>query len=232
MTFIEVGAGNGNISNILLQAGLDGIGFDLNDSACAINSRKNEFYIEKKKYSVRNSDFLAYDGPSVDIVISSHVMEHLPDDAVDLFFKKACSVLKDGGFIISLVPSGMKYWGIEDDTAGHFRRYEYRDFETLSERYGLKIMNLAGLTYPLSNMLLGLSNFLLTKTESWKTGISMEERTLLSSSGVKQVKFKTYFPSYFRFFLNEATMYPFFLVQLLTTRNRNCMILYSELAKS
>ena len=231
LSFVEVGAGNGKISNILLNAGLTGVGFDLSKQACAINARNNEMFIRNNKYVINNSDFLEYDGSGVDIVISSHVMEHLSDEAVDLYFRKATSVLSENGLIVSLVPSCMRYWGIEDETVGHFRRYEYQDFHALSSRYRLKITDLAGLTYPVSNMLLGMSNFLLKKNESWKTTIPMQEQTLLSSSGVKQVKFKTFFPSYFRYFINEATMYPFFLVQLLTVRNQNCMVIYCEQSK-
>ncbi len=231
MRFIEMGAGNGNISNILLEAGLNGIGFDLSEKACANNSRRNEFYLSQQQYAVRNSNFLEYDGDSVDIIISSHVIEHLPEEDVDLFFKKSSSVLKAGGRIISIVPAGMKYWGIEDETSGHFRRYEYEDFQILSEKFNLKSTHLAGLTYPLSNILLGLSDSLVRKHEGWKTQLSMQERTVLSSSGVKQVKYKTVYPYYFRYLINETTMYPFFLLQLMTARNPKCMVLYSEVAK-
>ena len=232
MRFIEMGAGNGNISSILLEAGLSGIGFDLSEQACANNSRRNALYIDRQQYAVRNADFLGYDDGAVDIIISSHVIEHLPDEDVDLFLKKAASVLRPGGRIISLVPAGAKYWGIEDVTSGHFRRYEYEDFQALSARYSFTSSHLAGLTYPLSNVLFGLSNSLVRRHDSWKTQLSMKERTVLSSSGVKQIKYKTVFPGYFRYLINETTMYPFFLLQLMSAKSPNCMVIYSELTKN
>lgn len=232
MRFIEMGAGNGHISSILLEAGLTGIGYDLSERACANNSLRNEHHIARGEYSVRNANFLDYDGEQVDIIISSHVMEHLLEADVDRFLAKSSTVLKDGGRIISLVPSGAKYWGVDDETSGHFRRYEYEDFESFSARFKLRSSHVAGLTFPLSNLLFGLGNVLVGKADSWKMQLSMQERTELSSTGVKQIKFKTVFPSYFRYLVNETTMYPFFLMQLLTARNPNCMVIYSELTRN
>src|SRR5438105_9444318 len=60
MRFVEMGSGNGSISTILLEAGLSGIGFDLSEKACANNARRNEFYVSRGQYAVRNSDFLEY----------------------------------------------------------------------------------------------------------------------------------------------------------------------------
>lgn len=231
MRFIEMGAGNGHMSSILLKAGLTGIGFDLSEKACANNSRRNEIYLSRQQYAVKNSNFLDYDGDKVDVIVSSHVIEHLLEQDVDRFLEKSAAVLKPGGRIISIVPAGAKYWGIEDETSGHFRRYEYGDFQTFSERFHLTNTHLAGLTYPISNLLFGLSNSLIRKHEGWKTQLSMQERTELSSSGVKQVKYKTVFPYYFRYLVNETTMYPLHLLQLMSGRNPECMVIYSELTK-
>ena len=40
-SFIEIGSGNGNVSEIFLKKGFEGIGFDLNESACANNRKHN-----------------------------------------------------------------------------------------------------------------------------------------------------------------------------------------------
>ncbi len=73
---------------------------------------------------------------------------------------------------------------------------------------------------------------MIRKHESWKTQLSMRERTTLSSSGVKQIKYKTVYPSYFRYLINDITMYPFFVMQLLAAKSPNCMVIYSELTKN
>jgi cyclopropane fatty-acyl-phospholipid synthase-like methyltransferase len=232
MKFIELGAGNGNISSILLNHGLTGIGYDLSESACNINRSKNAIYIQNGKYEVKNSDFFSsINSDKVDIIISSHVIEHLPPEIVDAFFEKSKSLLNTDGKIITLVPSSMRHWGIEDETAGHYRRFEFSDFDLIAKKHKLIINEIAGLTYPLSNILFGLSNYLIKKNESWKIQLSKEEQTILSSSGAsKSVKYKTHFPAYFRYFINEVTMYPFYILQILSKRNKSSMIIYTELS--
>ncbi len=61
------------------------------------------------------------------------------------------------------MPACMKYWGIEDETAGHYKRFEFHDFVNISKENNLKIVDLVGLTYPLSNMMIRLSNHLIKK---------------------------------------------------------------------
>jgi len=183
MKFIEVGAGNGNISRILLEHGLSGIGYDLNDIACSVNRENNIDYIQAGSYDVRNSNF--FDIPNedkVDIIISSHVLEHFPPETLIKYFDKCKDILNNNGRIITLVPSCMKYWGIEDETVGHYRRFEFDDFEEIAEKHNLKIEEISGLTYPLSNLLFILSNYLIRKNESWKIN-NIEPYQFISLTG-------------------------------------------------
>lgn len=97
-TFMEVGSGNGNISTILLESGMRGIGFDLSKTVCDINRIKNKFYIRSGMYAVKNSDFFEFtDDTKVDIIISSHVIEHFSDDTMKAYFVKCKSLLNRGG---------------------------------------------------------------------------------------------------------------------------------------
>ena len=170
-----------------------------------------------------------YRGAKVDVIISSHVIEHLSDELLGKYFCKCESFLNRGGVIVSLVPSSMKYWGIEDETVGHYRRFEFEDFENIATANGFMVKNIAGLTYPLSNLLFGLSNYLVNKNDGWKTSLSKNEQTELSSSGgARQIKFKTNFPYWFRYIINEFTMYPFYLLQLIFRKNKNSMVIYCE----
>jgi cyclopropane fatty-acyl-phospholipid synthase-like methyltransferase len=160
-SFIELGSGDGAISNILLNAGMTGAGFDLNEEACAVNKNINNKFLEHKRYEVINKNFFESSRREVDLIISSHVIEHLPSEELSEFFTKSFAMLKRGGRIISLVPSGMEFWGVEDDSAGHFRMFEYNDFKQLASKSGLKVSHMRGLTYPVSNILLSLSNYLI-----------------------------------------------------------------------
>jgi SAM-dependent methyltransferase len=231
MSFIELGCGNGNISKILLDAGMSGVGYDLSDAACKSSAEENRSYIDAGKYRVENADFFCVSDVKVDFILSSHVIEHFPDETLSSYFDKCKTLLKPGGRVVSLVPASMSQWGIEDETVGHYRRFESSDFVKIAHDKELHVDHIAGLTFPLSNILLGLSNYLLTKSESWKKGLSKDEQTELSSTGVRQVKYKTVFPPYFRFIANETTMYPFHLLQRIFKNNGNSLVVYCELSQ-
>jgi len=231
-TFCEVGSGNGIISNIFLKHGYRGFSYEINPDSCTINRSFNISYIQCNKYEIRNSNFLSEnDIGKVDVIVTSMVIEHLSDAETSQFFTHCRSILNENGIIITLVPGSMKYWGIEDETAGHYKRYEFNDFNTIANQHHLKIKHIVGLTYPLSNLLIKLSNYLVKKNEHWKRDLPMNEKTTKSASGVRSIKFKTEYPDYFKFILNEFTMYPFYVLQIIFRRNKNSMVIYSEMSK-
>lgn len=228
MEFYDVGSGSGNTSKILLDLGLKGTGFDLNEEACQLNESLNKPYILSGKYNVVAGNFFECDHTRpVDVIISSMVIEHLPDHEINRYFNHCKSMLKPSGIIVSLVPASMKHWGIEDEIAGHFKRYSFDCFRKIAEVMDLRVKHLVGLTYPLSNLLFSVSNRIVERQEGYKKNLSLKERTVLS--GHRNVKFKTVFPSYFRLFLNPITLYPFYLLQLVFRRTENSMVIYCEL---
>ncbi len=232
MRFVELGSGNGYISNILLRRGLTGIGFDLNKMACKLNAELNRTYIEKNKYRIENYDFFQFESKEkFDVIITSHVLEHLTEEELYHFFIKSKKLLNKEGKIVIIVPANMKFWGIEDETAGHYRRFEANDFYSISEKHILNLQHIAGLTYPLSNILLGLSNHLTEQAESWKKGLDKKEQTRISASGAKNIKFKTYYPAYFRYIINKITMLPFYWLQIMCKKKTAfCLVIYCELS--
>lgn len=228
MTFIEVGAGNGSNSEIFLKMNLTGIGYDLNENACESNMLRNQKHIDSGSYKVILGDFFNHDEEQkADIILSCMVIEHLPEDVVARYFEKCNRILNPGGRIISFVPSSMKHWGVEDDIAGHFKRYSFECFDKIARDHELQINNLAGLTYPLSNWLLPISNKIVNKAEGYKKEMTMDEQTV--ASGKREVKFKTVYPWYVGVVLNELTMYPFYLMQRIFSKNPNSLVIYSEL---
>jgi SAM-dependent methyltransferase len=226
--FCEVGSGNGFLSKLLLDNGLSGIGFDLNTSACANNQAFNKTYISEGKYEVSNQNFFDYKtDKKFDIIMSCMVIEHLDDKEVQNYFEKCKDLLSKNGKIIVFVPASKKYWGIEDEIAGHYRRYEFQDFKQLSQEHRLRIADLCGLTYPISNILFPISNYLINKQEGYKKQLAMQEQTVLS--GNRDVKFKTSYPPIFRLFLNEIVLYPLYILQRIFKNNENAMVIYCEM---
>lgn len=227
--FLEIGAGNGMISTELLKMGLKGTAVDLNESACNNNRMANKKYILNNSFSVLHDNFMNISEDDFDVIISCMVIEHIPEPALTSFIQKAVSLLSRNGTIIFLVPSGMKFWGIEDDIAGHIRRYEREDVYELAGRNYLNVMHLAGLTYPLSNILFGLSNRIVKKNETGKLQLSQQDRTVYT--GNREVPFKTTFPAIFNLILNPLVMWPVHFLQKMFSKSRNSMILYFELRR-
>ncbi|WP_428825261.1 class I SAM-dependent methyltransferase [Azonexus sp. IMCC34842] len=225
--FVEIGPGRGEITALLLELGWSGRSYDLDaKTICALASRFAKEMAAKRFVPV-NGDFLSSEvAEQVDLVISCMVMEHLDDNKQAVFMVKAAEFLKLEGVLFSLVPASPGHWGIEDDIAGHCRRYTRAGVEQLVADSGWKLLHVVGLTFPLSNFLLPVSNFLVNRSEGQKLSLSPLERT--KQSGRRSVKYKTYFPSMLGLFLNKYTLSPFHCVQKWCARSERALVLFFE----
>ena len=225
--FVHVGTGEGSLSRTLLDLGWTGTGWDLNGDALARARALTRPYLESNRYELRQGDWLgAEPGPPVDLVVSEMLLEHLDDEDERHYFQRALAELRDDGLGILLVPSSQEHWGIEDEVAGHRRRYTRESLRVVVERAGFRVERLVGLTWPLSNMLLPLSNWLVGRAEEQRLSLSLEHRTI--ASGHRNVPWKTRFPAAARLVLNEWTLRPFHLAQLAGAERDDAMILYCE----
>jgi len=227
-TFIEIGPGSGDITSLLLSLGWTGIAFDLNPETTDKVKSRFKPQVDAQQLSVKNDDFLNNQElfNSADLIISCMVMEHFDNSSQDLFINHAKKCLTPKGIMIGLVPASPTHWGIEDDIAGHYRRYTVASLIALLNKQHWQSLHIAGLTYPLSNLMLPLSNFLVTRKEKGKLQSSMLERTKLS--GNRKVLFKTYFPNFMSLVLNKVTLMPFHLLQKLLSKSSNALVIYFE----
>uniref|UniRef100_UPI004047C63E class I SAM-dependent methyltransferase n=1 Tax=Roseivirga sp. TaxID=1964215 RepID=UPI004047C63E len=227
-SFFEIGSGNGYLSKLMLDAGLEGEGCDMNESACSNNRKINKNYINVGRYKVEHGDFFNIETHrTYDVVFACMVIEHLDLETRFQFITKMKSMLNPEGTVLLMVPSSKKHWGIEDEIAGHFLRYDRNDLTDLSKEVNLSISHLAGLTYPISDFLFGVSNFLIKKNESKVLEMSQIDRTLYTCN--RQVPFKTTFPNWLGIFLNEYFLYPLHWLQKRFKENKNALVLYAEL---
>lgn len=186
----------------------------------AIDISQNRFMPVHESYlNIRTEE-------KVDLVISCMVMEHLDDRLEVEFMKKSAKILKASGLMIALVPASPEHWGIEDDIAGHCRRYTRSSVENLINSNGWKLKHIAGLTFPISNILLPVSNFLVNRSERQKLALSALERT--KQSGRRSVKYKTHFPPLLGLLLNKYTLSPFHLLQKIFTDSTRSLVLFFE----
>jgi SAM-dependent methyltransferase len=225
--FLEIGPGAGHASSLLLSLGWRGTAYDLERSTVAALERRCAGEIATGRYSVVNGDWLETErDEQFDLIFSCMVMEHLDAKGERLFIDRARRSLSGDGRMVAIVPASPQHWGIEDEIAGHYRRYTAESMIALLDTGGWRVTHTAGLTFPISNVLFSLSNFLVRRSEAGKLSLSMAERT--KQSGIRDVPMKTTFPSVFALLLNERMMYPLHLLQKAFRRSKSAMVLYVE----
>lgn len=225
--FIEIGPGSGEGTRLLLAHGWSGCSYDLEEKTIATLRNRFTKEIAEHRFMPINDDYLSFPpSEKVDLVISCMVMEHMEGDAQFTFMQRSWECLKEGGIMIGLVPSSPAHWGIEDDIAGHCRRYTREGVEKLVTDSGWKLLHITGLTFPISNFLLPISNFLVNRSERSKLALSPLDRT--KHSGRRQVKFKTYFPAILGVLLNEYTIFPLYILQKIFAKSERALVLYFE----
>lgn len=227
--FIEIGPGSGEISSLLLKLGWQGKAYDL--EARTVEKLRVRFSREilDGKYEVSTQDYLAITASvhnKVDLIVSCMVMEHFDDELESMFMSQSQKFLNDDGLMIGLVPASPDHWGIEDDIAGHCRRYTREGLYELADSKGWVIRHIAGLTYPVSNMLLPLSNFLVRRAEGLKIKMSDLEKT--KASGIRNVQFKTAFPNGLSLVLNRHVLRPLHWLQKAFSMSSSSLVLYFE----
>jgi SAM-dependent methyltransferase len=209
--FIEFGCGNGELSYFLCSLGFKGVGVDFSDQALEIARNRMERYISDGSFRLVKSNIeeKLELGEKFDLGISMMVIEHIEND---------CKVINNiresltfNGSIILGVPGRMECWGIEDETVGHFRRYDKVGLERLLKSEGFEIVRNWSVTVPVSNFLLFVSNFLISRFENRKKEFSKIDQT--KHSGIRGIPFKTVFPSFFKLILNKYTLWPIFWLQ-------------------
>lgn len=140
-SFIEIGPGSGEVSNVLLKKGWRGYAYDLEPKTILRLQKRFKAEISKGNFQASTKDFFDLNPnliEGVDLIISSMVIEHLPDEMESKFMEKSSLLLNKGGRMIGLVPSSPNHWGIEDEIAGHFRRY---DIDRKNHFFKMKITN-------------------------------------------------------------------------------------------
>jgi len=229
--FVELGAGNGDAAAVLLNLGWQGVLYEVDYETAKLLRLRFAEQIVTRRLQVMHGDFLDndLDRESVDLVFSSMVLEHLPENDVDRVLAQSARILKSRGHVVAFVPGSKRHWGIEDSVAGHFRRYSRRDLHTLLLSANLRVSSIFGVTYPISNALFGLSNFLVKRGESQKLAENMKMRT--ESSGRRNVAWKTSYPAWSKLFLNPITLSPFFLIQHWFRHHDDCLVLFLEAQK-
>jgi SAM-dependent methyltransferase len=140
---VEVGAGTGSFSELILQESIDSLSLvepsemfeSLTTNVDQIkNNTRVDFY--KSIFSEVAAEILDKQKP--DSIIYVNVMEHIENDRLELDHIRR--TLGKGGRCFIFVPALMSLYGEFDRKIGHFRRYTKPEVEEKCQSAGFKIL--------------------------------------------------------------------------------------------
>jgi SAM-dependent methyltransferase len=148
---LELGAGIGNLTALLISRGDRYVATDLDTEALQrLRARvQNQGNLTAVQCDVTDaSDFKKY-RDSMDTVVCLNVLEHVEDDVTAL--RNMYSCLKPGGRALILVPQGMLLFGSLDDVLEHQRRYSKTELRKKMTGAGFRVnrmLEFNRMTYP------------------------------------------------------------------------------------
>ena len=133
--FLEVGAGKGGLIPFYKKLVKD---------ITIIEPEKKLFNILKKKYSNKKIKITHQTNKDIkkkyDTIIYYDVLEHIKDDLNET--KNAAKKLNKNGYLIFSVPAYQAFYSSFDESVGHHKRYNKKDFLKLENKTDLKIEKL------------------------------------------------------------------------------------------
>ncbi len=212
-SFIEIGPGEGKMSEYLCSRGLTGIGVDFSREMIEKLSQTMDKHIRTGHYSITKADVMAEElDIQADLVFSIMVLEHIEHDTE--FLNRMKGLVKPGGRLLICVPARMDKWNIEDELFGHYRRYSRNGLSELFSGLGLTDTRVWSVTAPVANLLFAFSNLAIKRSHVVdRKDLSLLEQTKLS--GYKDIFGKTLFPSWVKLLCNKVTMRPLAFLQKL-----------------
>lgn len=96
-----------------------------------------------------------------DYLLAFEVLEHIEDDTAAL--REWISFLKPGGRVLLSMPAHAHRWTASDTWAGHYRRYDRRDFQALADRCGLRVARCINYGFPLANIVEPMKAFVASR---------------------------------------------------------------------
>ena len=136
---LELGAGIGNLTPLFLEDGRSVTAIDIEKSLIAVHRKRVPASPSLKVECISIQDLAQRRGEanSYDSVVSSNVLEHIPDDTIGKVVEAMHSVLKPGGHAVHWVPAFEGIFGTIDESFGHYRRYDRQTAARLFQVSGL-----------------------------------------------------------------------------------------------
>ena len=141
--FVEVGAGTGSFSKLLLQEKPENLNFVEPSEMFEILKTNVALIKTETKIEFHQSVFgdmrrEMENGNKPDSIIYVNVLEHIEDDRNEL--KMIYETLEKGGKCFIFVPALQSLYGEFDRKIGHFRRYTKKEIEEKCKAAGFRII--------------------------------------------------------------------------------------------
>lgn len=142
MNVLELGAGIGNLTPFFLREDRKLLAIDIDadlvrrhKERIPAHPRLNVECVSLQDVAHRPSSVASFDS-----IVSSNVLEHIPD-GIDREVVRAMHILlKDGGHAIHWVPASNAIYGSIDESFGHHRRYSRSLATTLFVSHGFRVL--------------------------------------------------------------------------------------------
>ncbi len=140
---LELGAGIGNLTPLFLEDGREVVAIDIEKSLIAAHRERVSSSPSLKVECVSIQDLAQrpVERNSYDTVVSSNVLEHIPDDAIGQVVEAMHSVLKIGGHAVHWVPAFEGIYGTIDESFGHYRRFNKETAARLFQGSGFQVVS-------------------------------------------------------------------------------------------
>lgn len=121
---LDYGCGSGFLAGQLQGGGYDVYGVDISEEAVGLGTSMGVRNLSRQS-EVR----VNFPGNSFDVVVAMDVVEHIENDR--LAAKEFERLLRPGGYLMITVPAYQWMWGVQDEVAHHFRRYNMESLLSL-----------------------------------------------------------------------------------------------------
>lgn len=183
-SIIEIGYGAGDGLCTYSKLGMKVYGYDYSDIAFEEASKRLlENGIDNVKLFNNEKDAYL---EKYDVVLACEVLEHIEDD--NQMLKRWYDALNKKGHLIFSVPAKMSKWCLNDEWAGHYRRYEKSEIKNQLNECGFDVIWVWSYPVPINIVL----DYLLEKEKKSNGGIEYHESNNYSiddktkESGIKR----------------------------------------------
>lgn len=140
---LELGTGIGNLTPLFLRGGRNVLAIDIDPNLVQIHRERVGHRPGLTVECVPLEDLSRRPSlsGSFDSVVSSNVLEHIPDGTVEEVVRAMHVLLKPGGFAIHWVPAFPGIFGSLDEVFNHCRRYTKNTATSLFESAGFEVLS-------------------------------------------------------------------------------------------